>query len=321
MNDVFKSYLYTLCDGVLFSATVSSQQKKNVEHHASASQPRRRADAEPPADTAPASQSGREDTPSDNPPSPNLERRSGAEAPQILPPPRSRSDAQKKTLPQIIPPPRTWSGTRARSRPQILPLSRSRGGAQAKTPPQIIPPPRTWSGARARRLPQTLPPPRSRSGTQKKTLPQIIPPPRTRGGGPGGGVKQWQTSPHLWSILKPRARKMRKNPTPAETALWQRLRKRQLCDTKFRRQHAIGRYIVDFYAREPRLIIEVDGPIHEQQREADAVRQQHLESRGYHVLRFTNERVLHEIDAVLDEIKTHLGTPSTSQRSHHECKP
>ena len=120
--------------------------------------------------------------------------------------------------------------------------------------------------------------------------------------GPGGGVSQWQTEPALWANLKPKARRMRKNPTPAEDRLWQRLRKHQLCDTKFRRQHAIGPFIVDFYARAPRLIIEVDGPIHERQREDDAARQAHLESLGYRVLRFTNEQVLEETEAVLDQI-------------------
>jgi very-short-patch-repair endonuclease len=122
------------------------------------------------------------------------------------------------------------------------------------------------------------------------------------GRGTEGGVAQWQTEPDLWAKLKPRARKMRKEPTPAEDALWQRLRNHQLRDTKFRRQHVIGPFIVDFYARKPRLIVEVDGPIHEVQREADAGRQEHLEDLGYCVLRFTNERVLHEMETVLDEI-------------------
>jgi len=76
----------------------------------------------------------------------------------------------------------------------------------------------------------------------------------------GGGM--WQTPAFVWQALKPLAREMRKSPTPAEDVLWQHLRGEQL-GVKFRRQHAIDRFIVDFYAREPRLIIEVDGPIHD----------------------------------------------------------
>ncbi|MBC7353858.1 MAG: endonuclease domain-containing protein, partial [Thermogutta sp.] len=95
---------------------------------------------------------------------------------------------------------------------------------------------------------------------------------------------------------------MRKNPTPAEEALWQRLRQEQL-GVKFRRQHCIDRFIVDFYAREPRLIVEVDGPIHESQKEYDAARQAFLESLGYRVLRFTNDRVLNDMEGVVREIQ------------------
>jgi len=72
----------------------------------------------------------------------------------------------------------------------------------------------------------------------------------------------WRTSPALWAKLRPLAQQMRLEPTLAEQRMWQYLRKRQL-GVKFRRQHVIDRFIVDFYAREARLIIEVDGPIHQ----------------------------------------------------------
>jgi len=72
---------------------------------------------------------------------------------------------------------------------------------------------------------------------------------------------QWQPSPALWQKLKPVARQMRKAPTAAEKALWQRIRKRQVRDVKFRRQFAIGRFITDFCSSEIRLIIHHDGSI------------------------------------------------------------
>ncbi|MBO9368492.1 MAG: DUF559 domain-containing protein, partial [Chloroflexi bacterium] len=120
----------------------------------------------------------------------------------------------------------------------------------------------------------------------------------SQAGSAGEAFFHWQTAAPVWEKLKPYAREMRKNPTPAEDALWQHLRLNQL-GVKFRRQHAIGPFIVDFYAREARLIIEVDGPIHEKQKEYDEMRQAYLESLGYRVVRFTNEQVLQNMDAVL----------------------
>lgn len=116
------------------------------------------------------------------------------------------------------------------------------------------------------------------------------------------GKPKYHTTPKLWEKLKPLARQMRHKPTPAEDALWQRLRNRGVGGAKFRRQYAIGRFIVDFVCLEHRLIIEVDGSIHEQQREYDAVRQAFLEAQGFRVLRFTNGDVLQFPDAVVEAI-------------------
>ncbi|MBC7258019.1 MAG: DUF559 domain-containing protein, partial [Chloroflexi bacterium] len=118
---------------------------------------------------------------------------------------------------------------------------------------------------------------------------------------------RWQTPANLYEHLGPQAQEMRKNPTPAEEALWQRLREGQL-GVKFRRQHCIDRFIVDFYAREPRLVVEVDGAIHETQEEHDAARQAVLESLGYRVLRFTNEQVLNDLERVIGEIHSAIRT-------------
>ncbi len=130
--------------------------------------------------------------------------------------------------------------------------------------------------------------------------PSPTPPPRTRGGGRREG--SWHTPPYLWEKLKPLAREMRKNPTPAEEKLWQRLRRKQMLGYKFRRQHALERFIVDFYCHDAGLVIEVDGPIHQYTPEEDAIRQEFLESLGLRVLRFTNEQVERDIEGVLAAI-------------------
>ena len=115
----------------------------------------------------------------------------------------------------------------------------------------------------------------------------------------------FHTPPELWEKLKPLAQQMRHEPTPAEDALWQRLRNRRL-DVKFRRQYTIERFIADFVCLEHRLIIEVDGEIHEHQQAYDALRQTFLEAQGFRVLRFTNGDVLQSPDAVLEVISSAL---------------
>jgi very-short-patch-repair endonuclease len=109
--------------------------------------------------------------------------------------------------------------------------------------------------------------------------------------------KSNQTSPILHH-----ARRMRYEPTKAERLLWQKLRRRQLGGYKFRRQHPLGNYIVDFYCAETKLIVEVDGDIHAYQETYDAERMTDLETLGYRVIRFWNEQVLREMDGVLEVI-------------------
>ena len=98
--------------------------------------------------------------------------------------------------------------------------------------------------------------------------------------------------------MRERARDLRKNPTEAEGLLWQNLRRRQLGGFRFGRQHAIGPYIVDFYCFEERVAIEVDGGQHSGQAAYDAGRTSFLESEGLRVLRFWNNQVLGEVEAV-----------------------
>jgi very-short-patch-repair endonuclease len=116
----------------------------------------------------------------------------------------------------------------------------------------------------------------------------------------------WHTQPELWEKLKPLARRKRLEPTAAESKLWQFLRNRQIVDAKFRRQHSIERFIVDFFCAEASLVIEVDGPIHQYSTVEDAIRQEFLESQGFRVIRFTNEEVLTSFNTVLDQIKSTL---------------
>ncbi len=89
--------------------------------------------------------------------------------------------------------------------------------------------------------------------------------------------------------------------------LWQRIRNKQL-GAKFRRQHIIDDYIVDFVCLQHQLIIEVDGKYHAggEQKEFDAVREQKLKSEGYYILRFTNEEVINNLDQTIECIKKHL---------------
>ena len=96
---------------------------------------------------------------------------------------------------------------------------------------------------------------------------------------------------------------MRHAPTPAEELLWKHLRNRQVQNIKFRRQHAIERFIVDFFAVDVKLVVEVDGEIHNYTQREDAVRQEFLENLGLTVLRFSNSQVLDHIDSVLATIQ------------------
>jgi very-short-patch-repair endonuclease len=98
------------------------------------------------------------------------------------------------------------------------------------------------------------------------------------------------------------ARKLRHNMTPAEFKLWGTLRNRQLLDLKFRRQQPIGRYIVDFVCFEKKLVIELDGSQHLDNEYIDNQRTEELNKNGFEVLRFTNNEVLNELDAVFEEI-------------------
>jgi len=96
--------------------------------------------------------------------------------------------------------------------------------------------------------------------------------------------------------------------TLAEKLLWKKLQAGRFKELKFRRQHSIGNYIVDFYCPKYRLIIELDGKVHleSEQKEKDKFRDENLEDMDYKVLRFTNEEVLEEVKSILNIIESYL---------------
>lgn len=101
------------------------------------------------------------------------------------------------------------------------------------------------------------------------------------------------------------ARRMRKQPTPAERSMW-RLLRRGVLGAHFCRQIRRGPYIVDFCCRQQKIVVEVEGGIHFEQVEYDQRRMLWLEQRGYQVLRFRNEEVLYRPELVIDVVRSHL---------------
>ena len=107
-----------------------------------------------------------------------------------------------------------------------------------------------------------------------------------------------RTTPKIFG----RAKQLHRNMTPAEEKLWKYLRAHRMGDVHFRNQHAIGKYVVDFCAPRRKLIIELDGSQHLDQKAYDEERTRYLEVRGYKVLRFWNREVMDHIDEVLNVI-------------------
>ena len=111
------------------------------------------------------------------------------------------------------------------------------------------------------------------------------------------------------AAIKARAKELRQPLTPTEQKLWQRLSNRQLYGLKFRRQHPVYRFILDFYCYEHRLVVEIDGDSHAEtaQQARDEVRTEWLEAHGYRVIRFTDREVEHNIDGALVDIAQACG--------------
>ncbi|AWG21128.1 leucine--tRNA ligase [Flavobacterium faecale] len=112
-------------------------------------------------------------------------------------------------------------------------------------------------------------------------------------------------------LLLEKAKEMRNNPTEAEKTLWLSLKSKAL-DYKFRQQHLIADYIVDFVCLSKKLVIEVDGSIHDSQVEADEERTKVLNEKGFKVIRFKNEEILRNLPGVLDTITIELDNIAVS---------
>ena len=119
---------------------------------------------------------------------------------------------------------------------------------------------------------------------------------------------------HNRKSMKDIRRQLRHSLTPAEAALWRGLKGSKLCGKKFRRQHSIGNYVVDFYCPECRLAIELDGEKHFNSiaSEYDLHRNEFLSRYNIRVLRFENRAVFEHPDGVLEMIKSHLRDAATT---------
>jgi very-short-patch-repair endonuclease len=128
------------------------------------------------------------------------------------------------------------------------------------------------------------------------------------------------------TLIEEAAKQLRKSLTPSEKQLWQALRGGKLAGLKFRRQHPVGNFILDFYCPAHKLVIEVDGEVHANQEDYDFDRTAQLETYGYRVLRFQNEAVTHHLETVLSKIiqtvsDIDIVTPINTQQKQYDSDP
>lgn len=144
------------------------------------------------------------------------------------------------------------------------------------------------------------------------------------GGDHGEGFRgDWfkTTSPERWVYLKEFARGMRKKQTAGESAMWEVLRDKQLDGVKFRRQHSIEDFIADFVSLEHKLVVEIDGTIHDFQVEHDQLRTELLNSVGFEVVRFKNEDILGHKYKVMDDLRVILKRRKEELATSHNQNP
>jgi very-short-patch-repair endonuclease len=112
-----------------------------------------------------------------------------------------------------------------------------------------------------------------------------------------------------------RAAELRRNMTKAEKLLWQELRSKKILNLTFRRQHPVNMFIADFYCHKARLVIEIDGSIHEIEgnREKDKGREDEFEKFGIKTIRFTNDEIYESMDRVIEGIKEECNRRLMSQ--------
>ncbi len=109
--------------------------------------------------------------------------------------------------------------------------------------------------------------------------------------------------------LRQAANSLRERMTPAERTLWEALRERKLGGLKFRAQHPVGQFVLDFYCPARKLAVELDGSSHDNRAEGDAARTAQLSAYGYRVLRFQNEEVLTDLASVTARILNAASKP------------
>jgi len=119
---------------------------------------------------------------------------------------------------------------------------------------------------------------------------------------------------HNRKYLKQKRKNLRNNLTSAEATLWRFLKKSQLQGRKFRRQHSISNYIVDFYCPREKLVIELDGKHHFSSSgyQSDIIRDKVLAKLNIQVIRFENDEIFHDINSVLAKIEEKFTTPNPS---------
>ena len=117
----------------------------------------------------------------------------------------------------------------------------------------------------------------------------------------------WELDKTMYFNAKPAtlevARILRKRMTKCEELLWEKLNRKQICGLRFRRQHPIDIFIADFYCHEVRLVVELDGEIHENKKEYDLGRSAEIGKFDIKVIRFSNEQIMNSIEEVIKEIK------------------
>lgn len=177
--------------------------------------------------------------------------------------------------------------------------------------PQVVKSARVMKKAVAYLLPfMDSPSPATKAETSSLSSEMNTPSPVERGqGGEVDKIKAtdniYTTTPDKWKHLKTFAKENRKNATEAEDVLWQLLRNNQT-GYKIRRQHAIGDFIADFVCIKKRLVIEIDGEIHKEQKEYDEWRTEFLNQQQFKIIRFWNNEVISETEKVIEKIKRQL---------------
>lgn len=162
----------------------------------------------------------------------------------------------------------------------------------------------------------------SPNGGRIHTQASLIEVSSTLGGSNCDGEFYQEADPMTYGLLKNFVSKHRRSPTKAEAFLWEQLRNNCLNGYSFRRQHIIGNFIVDFVCLAKKLVIEIDGLIHQlpDHKISDEARTLWLQMKGYTVIRFTNEQVLFDLENTLNTIRRKLDNLSFAPKKNYETR-